>query len=110
MGSRGREHNMASRLDGLGTVIKFYWMQSEQPPRTRVSPTDVAIRAARHVSLAQCKLVVLKGSQVEAADGLVPALEAAFRAGGVHLIAAPIDYSENTRVLIDELQSASLDR
>ena len=39
-------------------------------------------------------------------DGLVTALEAAFRAGGVHLIAAPIDYSENTRVLIDELQSA----
>jgi acetolactate synthase-1/2/3 large subunit len=51
-----------------------------------------------------------KGSQVEAADGLVPALEAAFRAGGVHLIAAPIDYSENTRVLIDELRSAALDR
>jgi acetolactate synthase I/II/III large subunit len=51
-----------------------------------------------------------KGSQVEAADGLVPALEAAFRARGVHLIAAPIDYSENTRVLIDELRSAALDR
>jgi hypothetical protein len=44
------------------------------------------------------------------ADGLVTALEAAFRVGGVHLIAAPIGYSENTRVLIDELQSASLDR
>jgi hypothetical protein len=28
----------------------------------------------------------------------------------VHLIAAPIDYTENTRVLIDELQSAALDR
>jgi hypothetical protein len=28
----------------------------------------------------------------------------------VHLIAAPIDYSENTRVLIDELRSAALDR
>jgi len=51
-----------------------------------------------------------KGSQVEAADGLVPALEAAFRARGVHLVAAPIDYSENTRVLIDELRSAALDR
>jgi len=38
-------------------------MQSEQPPRTTVSPTDVAVRAARQVRLAQCKLVVLKGSQ-----------------------------------------------
>ncbi|HEX2541630.1 MAG TPA: acetolactate synthase large subunit [Caldimonas sp.] len=35
---------------------------------------------------------------------LVPALEAAFRAGGVHLIAVPIDYSENKRVLVDELR------
>jgi acetolactate synthase-1/2/3 large subunit len=50
-----------------------------------------------------------KGSQVETADGLVTALEAAFREGGVHLVAAPIDYSENTRVLIDELRSAALD-
>jgi acetolactate synthase I/II/III large subunit len=59
---------------------------------------------------AYAKAYHAKGSQVETADGLVTALEAAFRAGGVHLIAAPIDYSENTRVLIDELQSASLDR
>jgi acetolactate synthase I/II/III large subunit len=51
-----------------------------------------------------------KGIQVDTADGLVPALEAAFREGGVHLIAAPIDYSENTRVLIDELRSAALHR
>jgi DNA-binding NtrC family response regulator len=35
-------------------------MQSEQPPRTRVSTEGVASRA---VSLSQCKLVVLKGSQ-----------------------------------------------
>jgi acetolactate synthase-1/2/3 large subunit len=35
---------------------------------------------------------------------LVNALEAAFRAGGVQLIAVPIDYSENRRVLVDELR------
>jgi len=50
-----------------------------------------------------------KGTQVDTADGLVPALEAAFREGGVHLIAAPIDYNENIRVLVDELRSAALD-
>jgi len=33
-----------------------------------------------------------------------PALEAAFQAGGVHLLAVPIDYSENQRVLVDELR------
>jgi acetolactate synthase I/II/III large subunit len=46
-----------------------------------------------------------KGSRVETADGLTPALEAAFAGGGVHLISAPVDYSENKRVLVDELRA-----
>ena len=49
-----------------------------------------------------------KGSQVKSADGLVPALEAAFKGGGVHLVAVPVDYSENKRVLVDELRANSL--
>jgi acetolactate synthase-1/2/3 large subunit len=44
-----------------------------------------------------------RGHRVAAADALVPTLEAAFSAGGVHLVAMPIDYSENMRVLVDEL-------
>jgi acetolactate synthase I/II/III large subunit len=44
-----------------------------------------------------------KGWRVTATDDLVPTLEAAFKQGGVHLVAVPIDYSENTRVLVDEL-------
>jgi acetolactate synthase-1/2/3 large subunit len=35
---------------------------------------------------------------------LRPALERAFVDGGVHLVVVPIDYSENTRVLVDELR------
>jgi acetolactate synthase-1/2/3 large subunit len=46
-----------------------------------------------------------KGSRVESADGLAPTLEAAFQEGGVHIVSVPVDYSENTRVLIDELQN-----
>jgi len=49
-----------------------------------------------------------KGSRVETADGLAPALEAAFAAGGVHLIVTPVDYSENKRVLVDELRANAL--
>jgi acetolactate synthase-1/2/3 large subunit len=45
-----------------------------------------------------------KGSKVEATADLIPTLERAFKSGGVHLISVPIDYSENTRVLIDELR------
>jgi len=43
------------------------------------------------------------GHRVGSAAELVPTLEAAFAAGGVHIVAVPIDYSENTRVLVDEL-------
>ena len=37
------------------------------------------------------------------ADGLAPVLKAAFDAGGVQLVAVPVDYSENIRVLVEEL-------
>jgi acetolactate synthase-1/2/3 large subunit len=49
-----------------------------------------------------------KGRRIETADGLIPALQAAFREGGAHLIAVPIDYSENKRVLIDEFRRDSI--
>ncbi|WP_261337095.1 acetolactate synthase large subunit [Rhizobium leguminosarum] len=37
----------------------------------------------------------VKGTRVEALDDLVPALEAAFEGGGVHVVVVPIDYAEN---------------
>ncbi len=43
------------------------------------------------------------GHRIETADELVPVFEKAFQAGGVHLIDLPVDYSENQKVLIDEL-------
>jgi acetolactate synthase-1/2/3 large subunit len=45
-----------------------------------------------------------KGTRVRGVDELRPALAAAFAGGGVHLVVVPIDYSENQRVLIDELR------
>jgi acetolactate synthase-1/2/3 large subunit len=44
-----------------------------------------------------------KATRVTAIDEFRPALEAAFAGGGVHLVIVPIDYSENKRVLVDEL-------
>ena len=43
------------------------------------------------------------GHRVKAIGDFIPTLEAAFKAGGVHLVTIPIDYSENTRVLNEEL-------
>jgi len=44
------------------------------------------------------------GSRVSAVGELRPMLQKAFVTGGVHLIVVPIDYSENQRVLVDELR------
>ncbi|WP_300071980.1 acetolactate synthase large subunit [uncultured Ruegeria sp.] len=43
------------------------------------------------------------GHRVERTEDLVPTYEKAFATGGVHLVDLPVDYSENQRVLIDEL-------
>ena len=45
------------------------------------------------------------GSLVESTEGLATTLSAAFDAGGVHLVVVPVDYSENVRVLVDELRN-----
>ncbi|WP_027163909.1 acetolactate synthase large subunit [Mesorhizobium sp. WSM1293] len=45
-----------------------------------------------------------RGTRVTEIADLRPALEQAFTGGGVHLVVVPIDYSENTRVLVDELR------
>ncbi|NRA87659.1 MAG: acetolactate synthase large subunit [Rhizobiales bacterium] len=45
------------------------------------------------------------GHRVERTEDLTATFEKAFNAGGVHLIDLPIDYSENQKVLIDELEA-----
>jgi acetolactate synthase-1/2/3 large subunit len=44
-----------------------------------------------------------QATRANAPAELSPALHNAFAAGGVHLVVVPIDYSENKRVLVDEL-------
>jgi acetolactate synthase I/II/III large subunit len=46
-----------------------------------------------------------KGWRINAADELAPTLRSAFESGGIHLVATPVDYSENARVLIEELRT-----
>ncbi len=45
-----------------------------------------------------------RGTRVQSLEELAPTLEAAFQGGGVHVVALPIDYSENIRVLVTELR------
>jgi acetolactate synthase-1/2/3 large subunit len=46
------------------------------------------------------------GHRVTQADELSSTLETAFTAGGVHIVVVPVDYGENIRVFIKELQQA----
>jgi acetolactate synthase-1/2/3 large subunit len=55
--------------------------------------------------VAYAKSYGAKGARVGSAAEFKTVLEAAFREGGVHLVVAPIDYSENMRVLVRELHS-----
>jgi acetolactate synthase-1/2/3 large subunit len=50
-----------------------------------------------------------RGHKITAVAELLPTLETAFAMGGVHLVAVPIDYSENTRVLVEELGGRAAD-
>ena len=43
------------------------------------------------------------GHRVEATEDFLPILEHCYESGGVHLVEVPVDYTENKRVLIDEL-------
>ena len=43
------------------------------------------------------------GHRIAKTEEFVPTLNGCFEQGGVHLVAVPVDYSENKRVLIDEL-------
>lgn len=50
-----------------------------------------------------------KGHRVQKAEEFLPLMDSCFREGGVHLIDAPVDYSENRRVFIEELSRISCD-
>lgn len=50
----------------------------------------------------------LVGTRVTRADELAPAIERAFQSGSVQLVVVPIDYSENKRVLQDELKAKAV--
>ena len=47
------------------------------------------------------------GHRIEAAGQFIPIATQAFEAGGVHLIDVPVDYSENDRILNEEIQELS---
>ena len=67
---------------------------------------DFGLRFGNPDFVAYAKAYGAKGSRVSSASGLAAGLEAAFGGGGVHLVVVPVDYSENIRVLVDELRAA----
>jgi len=66
---------------------------------------DFGLRFGNPDFVAYAEAYGAKGARVSSASGFVTELEAAFTEGGVHLIVVPVDYSENIRVLVDELRA-----
>jgi acetolactate synthase-1/2/3 large subunit len=64
---------------------------------------DFGLSFANPDFVAYAKAYSANGVRVAAADQLLATLDVVFTAGGVHLVVTPVDYSENKRVLIDEL-------
>lgn len=46
----------------------------------------------------------VSGHRVGAADELLPVMQKALKDGGVHLIDVPVDYSQNTKTLLEDLR------
>lgn len=65
---------------------------------------DFGLRFGNPDFVAYAKAYGAKGARVSSASGLATQLEAALTEGGVHLVVVPVDYSENVRVLVDELR------
>src|SRR5215213_3851170 len=57
--------------------------------------------------VAYAKSYGAKGARVGKVSELSTMLESAFSEGGVHLVVVPVDYSENMRVLVDELRQSN---
>lgn len=49
-----------------------------------------------------------RGHRLERTDGLAELMQLAFESGGVHVIAIPIDYSDNVRILNHSIREQSL--
>jgi thiamine pyrophosphate-dependent acetolactate synthase large subunit-like protein len=85
-------------LVGTKECSQLHWKQATDRfadfGRTFGNPDFVALAHAHHAG----------GARVETPEGLAPALDRAFQEGGVQLVAVPIDYSENKRVIVDELR------
>ena len=102
---RRRLHAVRLRLDLVVLIL-----QDNAYPMIRWKQAvdgfpDFGLRFGNPDFVLYAKAYGVNGSRVESADGLAPALEAAFAGGGVHLVSAPVYYLENIRVLVDELRT-----
>jgi acetolactate synthase-1/2/3 large subunit len=66
---------------------------------------DYGLSFANPDFVAYAKSYGATGHRIESSEALVPTLNEGFESGGVHLVDLPVDYSENRKVLIDELKA-----
>jgi acetolactate synthase-1/2/3 large subunit len=83
--------------DGSYGMIR--WKQSQ------AGFTDWGLRFGNPDFVKYAEAYGAKGTRVQRTEDLLPILRQALNEGGVQLVVVPVDYSENQRVLIDELRN-----
>ena len=66
--------------------------------------SDFGLTSAIRTSSNMPRPMARRARGSKARHSSIPTLENAFKGAGVHLVVVPIDYTENTRVLVDELR------
>jgi acetolactate synthase-1/2/3 large subunit len=107
MNSQELETAVRLKLDLVILVLRDngYGMIKWKQKQMQLSDFGLDFGNPDFVAYARC--YGAKGHAVKARDALKPLIEEAYREGGVHLIDVPVDYSDNDRVLNQEIRELS---
>ena len=103
MNSQELETSVRLRLNLVVTVINDGAYGMIRWKQTASSFTDWGLKFSNPDFVQYAESFGAHGHRVHATKDLVSIFEHAFDEGGVHVIDVPVDYSENQKVLIDEL-------
>ncbi|MBH3403426.1 acetolactate synthase large subunit [Pseudomonas glycinae] len=87
------------RDDGYGMIS---WKQANR------GFTDFSLKYGNPDFVKYAQAYGASGHRVKSADHLLPLLEHCIKTPGVHVIDCPVDYSQNDRILNDELRARSM--
>jgi acetolactate synthase-1/2/3 large subunit len=105
MNSQEMETAVRLRLDLVQIVLRDDAFGMIKWKQTSMGLPDFGLDFGNPDFVAYARSYGANGRRIEATGELVPTVRACLAEGGVHLLEVPVDYSENERVLLDELRA-----